>query len=573
MIGELPVWYDTTLGVRPFDLDDGVEFDGTTDQKGVDTLFTTANVNPALNVNRTVNSLWIDSPSSGKFVDMNGKTLTITSGRILHTGSDDFELGQGTGTLSPGPSYSLITVTDPHVTLTLNATTAKPFAKDGPGTLLLNGDYTATRNPHSIINQGSVRIGPNASFASGTYGSYFDINGGVLDTAGYSHYLGSLTILEGGVTNSQPETSSEVTTRREVTLGGGRPDSSSFIDLGPNATLKLIHNVAYSAANHPGMAYIAANLDLNGASRTFTVGNSVSHLADIDLELRGPLSGSPGNGIIKNGAGAMRLTQANTSAGDLTVSGGILMLSHPQAGGTPSAARTIAISAGASLYLDGSNGNITLPAAYKTRVSGVGSPILDGISGALVNSIGDNTIAGDVESFNNSVNRIAAIGGSLTINGNVLGETSKARDIDIYAQSAITINGNMLAPLVAVDKRGGGRLTLRGNNTFTGATTLWGGVLNIQHNNALGTTGSGTSVRPAATLELAGNITVTGEALTLGRLTTASGSRLLFELSDAPANDTLIISSANGLTLAAGTEIELRNAADSTPGRPSAPTS
>ena len=67
----------------------------------------------------------------------------------------------------------------------------------------------------------------------------------------------------------------------------------------------------------------------------------------------------------------------------------------------------------------------------------------------------------------------------------------------------------------SLTKTTAGTLTLAGNNTYTGNTAINAGVLNIQHNNALGTTAGGTTVADGAALQLQGGITVTGEALTL----------------------------------------------------------
>lgn len=53
------------------------------------------------------------------------------------------------------------------------------------------------------------------------------------------------------------------------------------------------------------------------------------------------------------------------------------------------------------------------------------------------------------------------------------------------------------------------------NNTYTGATTVSTGLLNIQNANALGTTAAGTCVTSGAALQLQGGITTDTEALTL----------------------------------------------------------
>src|SRR5439155_7100390 len=72
-------------------------------------------------------------------------------------------------------------------------------------------------------------------------------------------------------------------------------------------------------------------------------------------------------------------------------------------------------------------------------------------------------------------------------------------------------------------KTGTGSWTLFGANTYTGATTISAGILNIQNATALGTTAGGTTVSSGATLQIQGGITVGAEALTI-RGSGASGA-------------------------------------------------
>ncbi|MFO0844788.1 MAG: autotransporter-associated beta strand repeat-containing protein [Gemmataceae bacterium] len=64
-------------------------------------------------------------------------------------------------------------------------------------------------------------------------------------------------------------------------------------------------------------------------------------------------------------------------------------------------------------------------------------------------------------------------------------------------------------------KTGPGRLVLGGTNTYLGQTLVTAGTVNLQSGTALGSTAGGTIVSPDAAVELQGDITVTGEPLTL----------------------------------------------------------
>lgn len=61
---------------------------------------------------------------------------------------------------------------------------------------------------------------------------------------------------------------------------------------------------------------------------------------------------------------------------------------------------------------------------------------------------------------------------------------------------------------------GAGSLSLSGNNTYTGVTTVNGGILNVGNANALGSTAGGTSVSAGGTLNLAG-FNIGSEVVTL----------------------------------------------------------
>jgi len=80
--------------------------------------------------------------------------------------------------------------------------------------------------------------------------------------------------------------------------------------------------------------------------------------------------------------------------------------------------------------------------------------------------------------------------------------------------SMFTTGTTLYLPL-KVTKSGSGTQVFSGTSTYTGATTVSAGVLNIQNSAALGSTVGDTTVASGAALQIQGGISVGAEALTL----------------------------------------------------------
>jgi autotransporter-associated beta strand protein len=81
---------------------------------------------------------------------------------------------------------------------------------------------------------------------------------------------------------------------------------------------------------------------------------------------------------------------------------------------------------------------------------------------------------------------------------------------------AYTLGGTgSIGGTTGLTKSGDNTLTISTPNSYTGATTIDAGVIEIHHATALGSSEGSTSVAPNARLELGGGITVTGEPVTL----------------------------------------------------------
>src|SRR3989441_4959588 len=198
------------------------------------------------------------------------------------------------------------------------------------------------------------------------------------------------------------------------------------------------------------------------ATRTVTVSNAAT-----TLTISGVISGA--GGLTKSGSGTVTLSAANTYTGVTTINVG-----------------TIAIAADAGL--GASRG---APTAAKLTFGG----------GTL------RTTA----SFTLATNRGIALTGAGTIS----------------TDPGTTLTyGGIIAGASTLTKTGTGTLIVSGANTYTGATTVSAGVLDVQNNSGLGTTAGATTVASGAALQVDGSGLSIAEPLTLKGTGIASGGAL-----------------------------------------------
>ncbi|MHA8077310.1 beta strand repeat-containing protein [Aquirufa sp. TARAVU-A1A] len=203
--------------------------------------------------------------------------------------------------------------------------------------------------------------------------------------------------------------------------------------------------------------------------------------------------------LVKNGStGTLELSSANTYTGLTTISQGIIRLKHADGLGT-SAAGTL-VSDGASLQLDG---GITV-ATEALTLNGTGGGL-----GSLRNMTGSNTYAGAITLGTPAV-RINSDAGLLSISGAI----SNPNGLTVGGVSNVDVSG-VISGASTLTKDGAGYLLLRGNNSFTGLTTVSAGKLFVESANALGSTAAGTSVTAGASLQLRGGVSMAAEPLTI----------------------------------------------------------
>jgi fibronectin-binding autotransporter adhesin len=180
-------------------------------------------------------------------------------------------------------------------------------------------------------------------------------------------------------------------------------------------------------------------------------------------------------GIAKNGTGTLTLSGTNAYNGTTTINDGILRASHATALGATANGTTVA--SGGALEL---SGGISIGAE---ALSLAGTGISSG--GALRNISGDNSYAGAITLA--AATRINSDAGSLTLSGAISG----TQNLTFGGAGNTTVSGNITTSTGTLTKDGVGTLTLSGaGNSYTGTTTINAGTIQINHANALGSSGN-----------------------------------------------------------------------------------
>jgi autotransporter-associated beta strand protein len=448
-----------------------------------------------------------------------GFTLNATSGVALDTTAGNF-----TQSTSLTASRGLTKLGNNTLTLT-GSNTYSGDTMISAGTLALGGSGSLGGGAYSgnIANSGTFTLNTTATqtlsgIISGN-GSLTKNNTGTLTLSGNNTYSGSTTV-SAGVINIQHANGLGTTASGTTVSSGAALQLQGGITVGAEALSLTGNGVSTDGAlrNISGSNTYGGAITLAGATR-------INSDADL-LTLSGGISGT--QNLTIGGAGNTTVSNAiATTTGTLTKDGaGTLVLS-----GANSYTGTTTISAG----------NLTISSGSAISDSGVVT--LGNATGAILHVAGSEII------------------------GTLSGGGSNGGDISIAASQALTVNQTATGTFAGIisgggslTKNGSSTLTLTGSNTYDGATTINAGVLNIRHNNALGTAVGGTTVASGAALQLQGNITITGETLSLtgggfnndGALRNISGNNTWTGDITTQANNTRIQADAESLLTISG---------------------
>ncbi|MCG5644991.1 autotransporter-associated beta strand repeat-containing protein, partial [Flavobacteriaceae bacterium LSUCC0859] len=322
-------------------------------------------------------------------------------------------------------------------------------------------------------------------------------------------------------------------------------------------------------------------LDLKGQNYTTNTFNGVGRVtssilgdATLSVSNSGIFSGLLEDGIgrlsiVKYSSNILSLTGANTYSGLTTVRGsGRLLISNSSALGATVSGTVVESSS--SLQL---TGDISVGDEYLT-LSGVGYSS----QGALYNVSGSNTWSGTIDLDTSDTYIEVDSGSDLSLLGASSIVSSNNRNLFLFTRGDMRIAGVIANGSGYLSKRDDGTLSLEGNNTYTGATSITNGIVKISHDNALGDVSGATTVSSGASLALEGGIAVGVEPITItgsghdsdtGALTSLSGDNsygglitLSSNASIHTSSDTLTLDGSAAISASSGRYLTVTGAGD-----------
>lgn len=304
----------------------------------------------------------------------------------------------------------------------------------------------------------------------------------------------------------------------------------SVVSLGGDRTVASVGSSGTSSSGITDFVSSVSGVNL------LTITGNISKTQSTDASLRfldGPAGTIKLNvgGTVSVSAGTLVLSGNNTISGGTTVSGaGFLHLKNAGALGTSTlafAGGTVDNLSGAAMTLSGNNpvsitGNFAFSGTHDLNLGTGAVTLASARTITLTGAAGSTlTLGGVLTNGGNSNNTLTVdgAGNTLKLGGLVTAsQSATSRIVTIQGTGNTVITGAITdgtGTAGGLTKDGSGVVTLMAASSHNGITSVNGGVLNIRHADALGTTTGGTNVAVGGTLQLQGDITTAAEALGL----------------------------------------------------------
>jgi autotransporter-associated beta strand protein len=306
-----------------------------------------------------------------------------------------------------------------------------------------------------------------------TVGSVNVSEGLLFGTTGYTLNSGTITLSGTASVNNTITTQPSATATIASTLAG----SNGFTKSG-DGTLVLSGSNSYTG----GTTISTGTLQLGAGSTGGSISGPISNQGVLvvnrsdNLTLSESISGA--GSLVKNGSGALILSGSNSYSGGTTISSGTLKAGHNSALGTGSI----------TLGVSGTTASITFTSTDATDRT---------ISNSLASFAGSNWNT----TFGSAVTGNLTFGNSTSV---TLGSTRTFTVNNSWTSFANSFTGNG----DGITKNGTGTLILLGANSYTGATTINAGTLQIGNGGATGSlsTSSAITVNGTLTFNRSGDI-------------------------------------------------------------------
>ena len=413
-----------------------------------------------------------------------------------NTFSGGVSLNQGTLTFSAGSiGTNLVTFTG---AATLQWAVGNTTDASTTGGLWVNDGVSATldTNGNAVTLATAIQTGPLGT------GAISKANPGSLVITAANAFTGGTTIRNGTLVLAGGDNRLAVT--GAVTIGNST-NANVTLQLGDingpsNQTISSIATAGTGTNFIKGGNTAISTLTVN---KTFagTLGSGILGGTGVDENLA----------LIKTGAGALTLSgSSNSFVGDVTISGGALIIKNSSAlGGGSKNVTVVGATNTPSLQLDGSAAAITLNAGLSLITS---SP--NATAPAILNTAGDNVINGTISPTNGGAGtgatRIKVAAGTLVLNGNIAPAASatSARSLVLEGAGNGTVNGVIANGgfALTLTKDGADTWALTQGNTFTGAVSVLNGTLEADNTSGSATGTGAVTVSSGATLRGTGSV-------------------------------------------------------------------
>ncbi|MCX6953577.1 MAG: autotransporter-associated beta strand repeat-containing protein, partial [Verrucomicrobia bacterium] len=513
-----------------------------------------------------------------------GLSTQILSGANTYTGTTTISAGSlviGAG----GTSGSLAGNIVNNATLIFNRSDASTYAgvisgsgtlaKQGAGTLSLTGASTFTGG--TTVTGGTLAIG-----AGGTTGS---LAGNIVNNATLAFNRSDATTYSGVIsgTGAVAQQGSGVLTLSGVnTYTGGTVFTAGTLLVGADSAL----GQASGGLTFGGGALKVSTGLTSARAITLSSGGGTINTNTYGVTLSGVISGT--GGLTHQGTGILTLSGTNTYTGGTTVQGGGVL------------------DFTSNLNLGAAAGGVTLNGGYLRTQAAIGDfthPIVLGASGGNLNTNGlDSTFSGQITGSGSLVVQSQTGNGKLTLSNpgnNYTGATfvdsgileisvinalpvttaltlSNSANLDVDAnQTVASLASSSTSTSVDIDsgktfkvdgtastsfagviegagsfaKSGSGTLSLTNTNTFTGGTTVSGGILSIGDGGTTGTVPGNIVDNATVAFNRSNALTYTGVISGTGGLLKQSAGLLTLSSANTYAGTTVI----TGGTLRIGT--------------------